>query len=156
MAASGEPAVAIKVAMSGGFAVLESCDGRYAWPGEGRFWEALDENDEAAESIDGLRTGALGRGVVSGRFGREGGGMVTGDAGGDMPADDSVGDDACRSLAYTDGRVGWLKLLKGAPGGVGGCAGLVGRMGEVCCSSSASSASSFSLGLRGSSRRGSS
>jgi hypothetical protein len=81
---------------------------------------------------------------------------VSGDAGGDMPADDSVGDDTCRSLAYTDGRVGWLKVLVGTLGGVGGWAGLVGRMGEVCCSSSASNASSFCLGLRGSSRRGSS
>jgi hypothetical protein len=103
--------------------------------------------------MEGLRTGAVGR-VVSGRFGREGGGMATGDAGGDMPADDSVGEDACRSLAYTDGCAGWLKLLAGTLGSVGGCAGLVGRMGEVCCSSSASRASSFSQGLRGSLKRG--
>jgi hypothetical protein len=97
--------VAIKLAMSGGCAVLESCDGRYAWPGGMRFCEALDESDDAAESMEGFRTGAVGL-VVSGRLGREGGGMVTGDAGGEMPADDSVGDDACRSFAYTDGLVG--------------------------------------------------
>ena len=97
--------MAIKLAMSGGCAVLESCDGRYAWPDGVRFWEALDESDDAAESMEGCRTGAVGL-VVSGWFGREDGGMVTGDVGGEMPADDSVGDDACRSLAYTDGLVG--------------------------------------------------
>lgn len=153
MAASGEPALAMRLAMSGGLAVLVSCDGRDPWLPGGRFWEALEESDEAAESIEGLRTGTVGL-VVSGRFGREGGGMVTGDAGGEMPADDSVGDDTCRSFAYADGLVGWLKLWVGKMGGVGGCAGLAGRMGEERCSSSASNASSFSRGLRGSSKRG--
>lgn len=152
MAASGEPAAAIRLAMSGGLAVLVSCDGRGAWLAGGRFCEAVDDSEDAAESIEGLRTGTVG--LVSGRFGRDGGGMVTGEAGGEMPAEDSVGDDSWRSLAYADGRDGCAKLGVGTVGGVGGCAGWVGRMGEVCCCSSASNASSFSRGLRGSSRRG--
>lgn len=154
MAASGEPAAAMRAAMSGGLAVLVSCDGRETWLPTGRFCEALDERDEAAESIEGLRTGTGGL-AVSGRLGREGGGdMMTGDAGGETPADDSVGDETCRSFAYADGLAGWVELVVGALGGVGGCAGLVGRMGQMWCSSSASNASSFSRGLRGSSKRG--
>ena len=57
--------------------------------------------------------------------------MVTGDAGGEIPAEDSVGDDTCRSFAYADGLEGCVKVGVGTLGGVGGCAGLVGRMGEV-------------------------
>jgi len=49
--------------------------------------------DEAAESMDGLRMGAVG--LVSGRLGRDGGGMAAGEAGGERPADDdNVGDEA--------------------------------------------------------------
>lgn len=121
--------MAIKAAISGGFAVLVSCDGRGAWLAGGRFWEAVEDSDDAAESIEGLRTGTVG--LVSGRFGRDGGGMVTGDAGGEIPAEDSVGDDTCRSFAYADGLEGCVKFGAARLGGVGGCAGLVGRMGEV-------------------------
>ena len=69
-AASGEPAAAIRAAMSGGLLVPTSWDwdGRGAWPGGGRgagagagAAEALD----AAESMDRLREGAVG--FVSGR-----------------------------------------------------------------------------------------
>jgi len=109
--------------------VLVSCDGRGAWLTGGRFWEAVEDSDDAAESIEGLRTGTVG--LVSGRFGRDGGGMVTGDAGGEIPAEDSVGDDTCRSFAYADGLEGCVKFGAATMGGVGGCAGLVGRMGEV-------------------------
>lgn len=56
---------------------------------------------------------------------------MTGDAGGEIPAEDSVGDDTCRSFAYADGLEGCVKFGVGTLGGVGGCAGLVGRMGEV-------------------------
>jgi hypothetical protein len=159
MAASGEPALAMRAAMSGGLAVLVSWDGRGAWPAGARFWEALDESEEAAESMEGLRTGTAGV-VVSGRFGRDCGDMTTGDAGGEMPAEDSVGDETWRSFAYADGLAGWVAVVVvavvvvGTLGGVGGCAGLVGRMGEEWWSSSASKASSFSRGLRGSSKRG--
>jgi hypothetical protein len=88
--------------------------------------------EEAAESIDGLRSGAVG--LVSGRFTREGGGMA------EKPAVGSVGEETCRIWACADGR------------GSGARAGMVGGVGEnvgVC--SSASSRSSFSRGERGSS-----
>jgi hypothetical protein len=87
MAASGEPAAAISRDMSGGLAVLISCEGLEPWPGGSRCCEALDENEDAAESMEGLRTGGVGLDS----------GMATGDAGGDMAAVDSVGDEACRS-----------------------------------------------------------
>lgn len=136
MAASGEPALAMRAAMSGGLAVLVSWDGRGAWLPGRRFWEALDESEDAAESMEGLRIGTVGV-AVSGRFVRDCGDMMTGDAGGEMPADDSVGDETCRSFAYAEGLVGWVMWVVGTLGGVGGCAGLVGRMGEEwCCSSS--------------------
>ena len=139
--------------MSGGLAVVVSWDGRGAWLAGRRLWEALDEREDAAESIEGFRTGGVGV-AVSGRLGREED-MMRGEAGGEMPADDSVGDETWRSFAYADGLDGGLAKLVGTLGGVGGgCAGLVGRMGEKRCSSSASKASSFSRGLRGSSRRG--
>jgi hypothetical protein len=51
--------------------------------------------EDAAESIEAVRTGTAG--FVSGRFGRDGGGMAAGDAGGEKPADDSVGDETCRT-----------------------------------------------------------
>jgi hypothetical protein len=141
MAASGEPAAATRAAMLGGLARLVSCEGRGAWP-RGARWEALEDMDEAAESIDGLRTGAAG--FVSGRCGREGGGMAAGEAGGERPADDSVGDETCR---IADGRCPLLVVGTGCVvGGVGGCP----ARGEACSSSSASSRSSFSRGLRGS------
>jgi hypothetical protein len=80
--------------MSGGWASPVSCEGRYACAA-GTRCEAPEDIEDAAESIEGLRTGAEGR--VSGRVGREGWGMATGEAGGEMPADDSVGDETCRS-----------------------------------------------------------
>lgn len=154
MAASGEPALDMRAAMSGGLAVLVSWDGLGAWFAGRRLWDALDEREEAAESMEGLRTGAVGV-AVSVRFGREDGDMMRGDAGGEMPADDSVGDETWRSFAYADGLAGWVVKVVGTLGGVGGgCAGWVGRMGEKRWSSSASRASSFSRGLRGSSKRG--
>lgn len=100
MAASGEPAAAIRAAMSGGLARLVSCEGRYPWPA-GSFCEAPDDMEEAAESIEGLRTGCVG--LVSGRFGREGGGMA-GEAGGETPADVSERAAAAGSWACADGR----------------------------------------------------
>jgi hypothetical protein len=143
MAASGEPAAATRAAMLGGFARLVSCEGRGAWP-KGARWEAPEDMEEAAESIDGLRTGAAG--FVSGRCGREGGGMAGGEAGGERPADDSVGDETCR---MADGR---CSLLLEADTGcvMGGVSGWTARGDDVCSSSSASSRSSFSRGLRGS------
>lgn len=72
-----------------------SCDNFAAWlPFPRKGCEVVDDSDEAAESIDGLR-GGVGR--VSGRFGREGGGMAVGDAGGEMPADDRTGAETFRS-----------------------------------------------------------
>jgi len=124
MAASGEPAVAINVAISGGFVVLVSWDGRGAWPVGG----AVDESDDAAESMEGLRTGTVGR--VSGRLGRDGGSMVKGEAGGEKPADERAGDETWRSWAYADGLVGVRKPVVEKLGGVGGCAGLAKRMGS--------------------------
>jgi hypothetical protein len=102
--------------------------------------------EEAAESIEGLRTGAVA--LVSGRLGREGGGMVTGEAGGERPANDSVGDEACRSWACAAGR----RVVVAIVGVVVDCAvgGCVDGA-ELCSSSSASSWSSFSRGDRGSS-----
>ena len=75
--------------------------------------------DEAAESIEGLRGGG------AGRFARAAGVMmVLGDAGGEVPAEDSTGADTLRSWAYADGREGWVPPLGGLAGavvGVGVC-----------------------------------
>jgi hypothetical protein len=112
--------------MSGGCAVLVSVEGRCAWPAWTRC-EAPEDSEEAAESIEGVRAGAVGR--VSGRCGREGGGMTLGDSGGE----DSEGDEMCRSWAWAEGRVGVR---------AGGLAG-------PRCSSAANKASSFCKGLAG-------
>ncbi len=92
---------------------------------------ALD-NDEVADSIEGLRAGAMG--LVSGRLGRDGGGMVVviGDAGGEMAADDSEGDVGCRRWAYAGDRVDAMKVVEDTAGGVRGWAGVGQRAtGEV-------------------------
>lgn len=78
--------------MSGGLAVVTSWDGREEWPvGARGTAEIFDVTDDAAESIERLRGGAVG--FVSGRKGREGGGM----AGEELPAVGSVDEEACRS-----------------------------------------------------------
>ena len=61
--------------MSGGLEVFTSWDGRDEWPAGARgAAEALDVTEDAAESIERLRGGAVG--FVSERKGREGGGMA--------------------------------------------------------------------------------
>lgn len=127
--------------------MLVSCDGLCPWPVFPRYdCEAPDESDDAAESIDGLR-GAVGR--VSGRCGRDGGGMVTGDAGGEMPVDDRTGAETLRSWAYEDGFAGWFPPLAGMVGGVGGLACVGVAAFDLELASSAIRASSFSRGDRG-------
>jgi hypothetical protein len=103
-AASTEPAAATRLAMSGGFKVLTSCEGLCWWPGLARYdCDVLDDSDDTCESIEWLR-GAVG--LVSGLFGRDGGGMVRGEDGGEVRADESKGAETFRSCAYADGREG--------------------------------------------------
>lgn len=106
--------------MSGGFAVLASCDGLGPWFAVPRSeWEALDI-DDVAESIDGLRGGA---GRCSGRLDRDEGGMAKGDSGGEVPAEDWVGTGRFRSWAYAEGMAGWVPPrggLRWAGAGAGG------------------------------------
>jgi hypothetical protein len=90
--------------MSGGFKVLTSCEGLCWWPGLARYdCDVLDDSDDTCESIEWLR-GAVG--LVSGLFGRDGGGMVRGEDGGEVRADESKGAETFRSCAYADGREG--------------------------------------------------
>jgi hypothetical protein len=107
--------------------------------------EALDDSDEAAESMEWLRIGGVGR--VSGRFGREGGGMVTtGDAGGEKPADGGTGSETFRSGTCEDDFVDVRPPNEGRAGGAGkpGWVVVVVAAGDGwCCSSSAIRASSF-------------
>jgi hypothetical protein len=102
--------------------------------------------EEAAESIEGLRTGTVG--LVSGRLGREGAGIAAGEAGGERPADDSEGDEACRSWACAEGRSVVVIVVEVVGEDV---VAIVGPADAVCSCSSASSWSSFSRGDRGSS-----
>lgn len=107
--------------------------------------------DETWESIEGFLW-AVGR--VSGRLGREGGGMVPGEEGGDAaPVDGRAGADTLRSCAYEDGFPKGAALLKGAEGGVEGLAegwmGVWTGAADGRYSSSASRASNFSRGERG-------
>jgi hypothetical protein len=105
----------------------------------------FDDRDDTCESIEGFR-GAVGR--VSGRWlGREGGGMVTGEDGGEMPADERTGAETLRSWAYEESFGAGLLAVKGGDGGSRWC--VVVRVGVLEASSSASRASSFSLGERG-------
>jgi hypothetical protein len=48
--------------------------------------------------------------------------MATGDAGGEIPAEDRTGAEALRSWAYDEGFGGWLPLRDSSLGGVGGLA----------------------------------
>lgn len=107
----------------------------------------MEDSDETAESIEGLR-GAVG--LVSARFGRDGGGMAVGDNGGEMPADERRGAETFRSWAYEDSFTGGMAPLLALFGGVGGLVWVGVAALDECCSSSASRASSFSRGERGS------
>lgn len=105
--------------------------------------EALEDSEETAESIEGFR-GAVGR--VSGLLGRDGGGIVPGDEGGEMLAEERTGAETFRSWAYEDGFPGMLPPLVVWFGGVGEKA----WVGVVCWErSKAIKASSFSRGERG-------
>lgn len=123
---------------------MTSCDGRDEWPagGRGGAAEALDVTEDAAESIERLRGGAVG--FDSGRKGREGGGM----AGEELAAVGSEGEEACRSWGACPGgwraRGEWAKAV--------GVVALLCR--PACLCSSSSRASRASLGERGSSWQG--
>lgn len=135
--------------MSGGLEVFTSWDGRDEWPAGARgAAEALDVTEDAAESIERLRGGAVG--FVSERKGREGGGMAE-EA---LATVGRVGEEACRSCGACPGgrmargegvkAVGVVVLL------------LLPLLLLLWCRplwlcSSSSSASSLSRGLRGSS-----
>jgi hypothetical protein len=76
--------------------------------------------------------------------------MVTGEEGGEMPADDRTGAETFRSWAYEDSFAGGLPALEAVVGGVGGEEGCGGvAVVDARMSSSASRASSFSRGERG-------
>ena len=79
--------------------------------------DALEDSDDAAESIEGFR-GTVGR--VSGRLGRDGGGIATGDEGGDRPADERTGAEMFRSCAYEESFPDTAAALGTGFGGVGG------------------------------------
>jgi hypothetical protein len=100
--------------------------------------EAFDDIDDSCESIEWLRW-AVGR--VSGWLGREGGGIVAGEDGGEMLAEDKSGADTFLSCAYDESGALWVAPREGAEAG--------GEAWEGGLSSWASRASSFSRGERG-------
>ena len=63
----------------------------------------MDDRDDKVESIEGFRGGM---GLVSGRFGRDEGGIFAGDNGGEMPPEDTTGAETFRSWAYEDSFMG--------------------------------------------------
>jgi hypothetical protein len=75
--------------------------------------------------------------------------MATGEAGGEMPADEKTGAEALRSWAYEEGFGAAWRARDGFLGGVGGLVWVGVVVCDVCMSSSASRASSFSRGERG-------
>ena len=142
MAASGEPAAAMRAAILGGLAELASCEGREPWFGTRRWGSEGGAAAAAVESVElvgGAVGGMSGRGV---RWG--GGGMVfwRADEGeGEGEGEGEVGDgegEECPGRAGAGASVGV---------GVGTDTGTGTGTGSMC--SSSSRASSFWRGERG-------